>query len=113
MVDPFFRPVAATGAGSTSIDAGLREHMQRVYNYMAGGLVATGLVSFTIAHTQLAEIIFGSPLKWIAILGPLAFMFFLPGMSRYSIGQMKVLFWSFCAVMGLSMTTIFFAYSEA
>jgi hypothetical protein len=30
---------------AASIDAGLRAHMQRVYAYMGGGLVLTGLVA--------------------------------------------------------------------
>ena len=28
------------------IDAGLRVHMQRVYGYMAGGLVLTGIIAY-------------------------------------------------------------------
>ena len=114
MVDPFFRPVTATASGgATSYDAGLRAHMQRVYNYMAGGLAVTGAIAYVVAHTALAVIIFGSPLKWLVMLGPLAFLFFLPGMQRYSMGQCQALFWSFCAMMGLSFSTIFFAYSQA
>jgi len=112
MSDPFFRPVTAA-AGATSFDAGLRAHMQRVFNYMAGGLVLTGIVAYVVANTVLAQIIFGSPLRWVAILGPLAFLFFLPRIGRYSLAGTKALFWSFCGVMGLSMATIFLAYSEA
>jgi FtsH-binding integral membrane protein len=113
MADPLFRSAVAGVSGATSFDAGLRAHMQRVFNYMAGGLVLTGGVAWIVAHTVLAEIIFGSPLRWLVMLGPLAFLFFLPGMSRYSIGQMKALFWGFCTVMGLSLATIFLVYSNA
>jgi uncharacterized protein len=113
MAEPFFRPAVAGAAGSASFDAGLRTHMQRVYNYMSGGLAATGLVAYIVAHTALAAIIFGSPLKWLVMLGPLAFLFFIPGMGRYSVGQCQALFWSFCTVMGLSLSTIFFVYSDA
>src|ERR1700733_15126579 len=113
MVDPFFRPVTAGATGATSYDAGLRAHMQRVYNYMAGGLAVTGIIAYVIAHTALATIIFGSPLRWLVMLGPLAFLFFLPGMARYSMGQCQALFWSFCSVMGLSLATIFFVYTQA
>jgi FtsH-binding integral membrane protein len=113
MAEPFFRPAVAGSAGSASFDAGLRAHMQRVFNYMAGGLAATGAVAYVVAHTALAGLIFGTPLKWVVMLGPLAFMFFLPGMGRYSVGQCQALFWSFCAVMGLSLSSIFFVYSNA
>jgi len=113
MSDPFFRPVAAGATGAASFDAGLRTHMQRVFNYMAGGLVATGLVAYVVANTALAGIIFGSPLRYLVMLGPLVFLFFLPGMNRYSLGQTKALFWGFCAVMGLSLSTVFLVYSQA
>jgi FtsH-binding integral membrane protein len=113
MSDPFFRPAVAGAAGATSFDAGLRAHMQRVYNYMAGGLALTGLIAYVVAHTALAVIIFGSPLKWLVVFAPFAFLFFMPGMNRYSATQMKVLFWAFCGVMGLSLATVFFVYSQA
>src|ERR1700689_3414835 len=79
MSDPFFRPAVAGVAGATSFDAGLRAHMQRVFNYMAGGLAATGLVAYVVANTALAGIIFGSPLRYVVLLGPRAFLFFMSG----------------------------------
>jgi FtsH-binding integral membrane protein len=113
MSDPFFRPVAAGVSGATSFDAGLRAHMQRVFNYMAGGLALTGVVAYVVASTPLAGLIFGTPLRYLVMLAPLAFLFFLPGMNRYSLGQTKALFWGFCGVMGLSLATIFLVYSQA
>src|ERR1700744_5069047 len=110
MSDPVFRSVA-TGLGA-QVDEGLRTHMQRVFNYMAGGLVITGAVAFIVANTVLAQIIFGSPLRWLVMLAPLGFLFFLPNMGRYSLSATRTLFWSFCGVMGLSMASIFLVYSE-
>src|SRR5689334_13644541 len=42
--DPRTRRFA--GPDVAAIDAGLRAHMLRVYNYMAGGLAVTGLVAY-------------------------------------------------------------------
>ena len=42
---PRFGATVARGAES-AIDAGLRAHMIRVYNYMASGLVITGVAAF-------------------------------------------------------------------
>ncbi len=44
----FDRPSVGLRAGSTGavIDEGLRSYMLRVYNYMTGGLVITGLVAY-------------------------------------------------------------------
>ena len=50
------RPIwtSPTGYGATTadaaIDAGLRAYMLRVYNWMASGLLLTGIVAYFIAH---------------------------------------------------------------
>lgn len=36
---------------TAEIDAGLRQYMVRVYNYMAGGLAISGLVAYLAAST--------------------------------------------------------------
>jgi FtsH-binding integral membrane protein len=42
-------------------DEGLRSHMLRVYNYMGGGLVLTGLVALLVASTPaIYQPIFGT-----------------------------------------------------
>ena len=57
-------------------DEGLRRHMLRVYNYMGGGLVLTGIVALLVASTPaIYQPIFGTPLKWVVMLAPLAFIF--------------------------------------
>lgn len=112
MADQFSRPVNATAAGT--FDAGLRAHMQRVFNYMGGGLALTGLVAFITANTPLFGIIFGTPLKWVAILAPLVFIIFLQlKFQSMTASRLRVLFWSFCAVMGLSLSMIFMVFTGA
>jgi uncharacterized protein len=39
-------------ATSAVLDAGLRAYMLRVYNWMASGLLLTGIVAFVIANTS-------------------------------------------------------------
>ena len=59
-------------------DEGLRQHMLQVYGFMTLGLVLTGVVALMVAtNTPLAALIFGTPLKWVVMLAPLAFVFFL------------------------------------
>jgi len=93
------RPTAA------ELDVGLRQHMLRVYNYMGLGLVLTGLVAFLVASTPAIYIpIFTSPLKWVVMLAPLAFVFFLSfRIHAISSSTAQLVFWAFCGVMGLSM----------
>src|ERR1700760_1562770 len=55
-------------------DAGLRAYMQRVYSYMAGGLVVTGFVAYAAAASGLYQAIADTPLIWIVMLAPLGFV---------------------------------------
>ena len=90
----------ATRAAETAavLDAGLRAYMLRVYNWMASGLVLTGIVAYAIANTGAdrrvlsagadaarAEVHAPAPLAWIAMFAPLAFVLVLSfGVNRLS-----------------------------
>jgi uncharacterized protein len=116
MVDPFFRSDVSgkEAVAGVSYDAGLRAHMQRVFNYMGGGLAITGLVAFVVANTPLAAVVFGTPLKWVAIFAPLVFMIYMNvKFMSMSAARAQTLFWLFCGVMGLSMAALFMAFTGA
>ncbi len=113
MAQDYFRS-SITAASGTSFDAGLRAHMQRIFNYMAAGLALTGAIAFFVANTPLAAIIYGTPLKWLAMLSPFAFFMYLNfKMQSISVGKARALFWAFCATMGLSMGVIFLVFTQA
>ncbi len=108
------------GAGSRTIDqaafdAGLRAHMLRVYNFMTLGLALTGVVALLVASTPaLYTVIFGTPLKWVVMLAPLAFIMVLSWkFETMSASGLQTLFWVFCGVMGLSMAAIFLVFTGA
>jgi hypothetical protein len=118
----FDRPTIAAGrAGdAAAIDVGLRSYMLKVYNYMTVGLVVTGLVAygaFAMAFDQSGLTAFGqaiyvSPLKYVIMLAPLAFVLVLSfGIAKLSAGTAQLLFWAFAAVMGLSLSSIFAVYT--
>jgi FtsH-binding integral membrane protein len=105
-----------TGAIRTDrapFDERLRRHMLAVYNYMALGLVITGLVAFIVGTTPALYVpIFSTPLKWVVMLAPLAFVFFFSfRIQSLSAGSAQALFWLFCAVMGLSLASIFLVFT--
>jgi FtsH-binding integral membrane protein len=125
----------ATGARSAEIDAGLRAHMNKVYGTMSGGLLITALAAWAIAGlsvtsdpagatmalregqylTGLGEAIYGSPLRWVIMFAPLAFLFFGWGalMRRGSAATVQLGFFAFAAVMGLSLSSIFLVFTGA
>jgi FtsH-binding integral membrane protein len=55
-----------------------------------------------------------SALGWIVTLSPLAIVFAMSfGANRMSTGTLQLLFWAFAGLMGLSMSTLFLAYTGA
>ena len=118
----FDRNYALRGVGTdraVAYDMGLRAHMIRVYNYMAGGVALTGAVAwltyqYAVSNPAFAHALFGSPLLWVVMLAPLGLVFFL----SFRIGHMqastaRTLFFVYAGILGLSLATIFMAYTAA
>jgi hypothetical protein len=111
---------AATTRTQVEVDQGLRAFMLGVYNNMILGLAISGLVAFgtnmlavtqtsagRIALTPLGQALYMSPLKWVVMLAPLAFIFFFSfRMDKMSAAAARTTFLAFAAVMGLSLSTI-------
>jgi len=113
--EPGNRWTASRGAAlpEIGIDVGLREHMLRVYNYMAGGLALTGAVAYFTASSGFYASLVGTPLIWLVMLAPLGFVFALSyGLSRFSLGAAQALYWAYSAVNGLSLAVIFLVYTH-
>jgi FtsH-binding integral membrane protein len=118
---------SAARAGAAEIDQGLRAYMLGVYNYMTVGLAITGLVAMgtnMMAVTQSAtggraltafgQALYLSPLKWVVMLLPLAFVFFFSfRIDRMSASTAKGVFLLFAAAMGLSLSSVLFIYTGA
>jgi len=122
MADPYrttMRNTASTGAAETAeFDAGLRKYMLSVYNYMASGVLLTGVVAMVFGNMmtgnpELAQTLFASPLRWALMLAPLAFVMVLSfGVNRMSAGMLQTVFWAFAATMGVSMSWIFLVFTD-
>lgn len=106
-------------------DEGLRAYMLRVYNYMAVGVFVTGIVAYLTSSaaittgptgakvlTQFGQLIYVSALKWVIMLAPLAFVFFISfRIYKMSVTGAQIAFWLFAAAMGLSLSSIFLVYT--
>ena len=111
-------PAAATvGVPRAARDAGLRSYMLSVYNYMASGVLLTGIVAMLFAPYARDVLINAagtgiSPIGWLVMLSPLGFVFAMSfGVNRMKTGTLQLLFWAFATVMGLSMSTIFITFT--
>ena len=102
----------ASGARDEVRDAGLRSYMLSVYNYMASGILLTGIVALAFALSGYAQAVFQTPLRWVIALAPLGFVFAMSfGQGKFSTSTLKAMFWGFAVTMGLSLSSIFFVYS--
>ena len=123
----------AGGVRTATIDAGLRAHMNKVYGTMSVGMLITFAAAWAISGlattsdpasaaaamsngtmlTNLGVAIYGSPLKWVIMLAPLAFIFFGFGaaMNRFSAAGVQTTFYVFAALMGLSLSSIFLQFT--
>lgn len=114
---------ASTRSG-VQIDQGLRDYMMRVYNFMAGGLCVTALVSYLIANTSAIRLFYTfnsagqavgmSALSWLALFAPFIMIFaFGWVMVKGTTAQVQGTFWAFAAVMGAALAPILMIYTGA
>ena len=110
------------------MDEGLRSYMLKVYNYMASGILLTGIISLIffqlsvvtdangsiVALTSIGNTLFFSGFKWIVMLAPLGVVFYMSfGINKMSATKAQGTFWVFAALMGLSLSSIFLIYTGA
>lgn len=116
----------AFGAGyaraGVDVDQGLRSFMIGVYNHMITGLAVSGLVALGTnmlaggsvrTLTPFGQMLYLSPLKWVVMLAPLAFiLFFSFRVDRMSASTARTMFYAFAGVMGLSLSTILMVFTK-
>jgi uncharacterized protein len=94
------------------IDAGLREYMLRVYNYMASGLALTGIVAYVSAYSGFYASIARTPLIWLVILAPLGLVMLMSfGINRMRASTLQMVFWLYSGLMGLSLAMVFLVFT--
>jgi uncharacterized protein len=112
--DTRYDGINATGAGQMDAarDEGLRSYMLKIYNYMASGVLLTGVVAMLFAESGMAAQVMGTGIGFMIKLSPLAFILVLSfGVNKMSQATLQAVFWAFAVVMGLSMSTIFLVYT--
>ena len=124
--------VAAGSRADAGIDEGLRAYMLKVYNLMALGLAITGVAALgtimlatttdpsaavaTLGNgkmlTAFGAAIYGSPLRWVVMLAPLAAVFFLSfRIQSMSVAAAQTAFWVYAGLVGLSLSSIFLVFT--
>jgi len=106
---------------AAEVDQGLRSFMLGVYNNMITGLAVSGLVAMGTnmlaggsrrTLTPFGELLYVSPLKWVVMLAPLAFiLLFSFRADKMSASSARAMFYAFAAVMGLSLSSILMVFT--
>jgi hypothetical protein len=127
----FDRNVAARGGfadRAAVVDAGLRAYMLRVYNYMAAAVALTGVVAYATfsaavitdatgritSLTPFGQAIFGGPLAIVLMLGTLGLVFFISfRINRLQFTTALALFMLYAALLGITLSSVFLAYTGA
>jgi uncharacterized protein len=104
-------------------DEGLRNYMLKIYNFMAMGLVVTGVFAFsTLNFPPLAGLMFNigpngefistSGLGMLISFAPLGIaIYFFMDLGRMSVSTAQTLFWVYAAVMGMSLSYLGLVYT--
>jgi FtsH-binding integral membrane protein len=124
---------ASAGVRTAEIDQGLRAHMNKVYGMMSIGMLVTAAAAWAIAGlsvtadpsasgialrdgeylSSFGALIHATPLRWVIMLAPLAFVFFGFGalMRNARAATVQLAFYAFAALIGLSLSSIFLVYT--
>ncbi|MDH2352523.1 Bax inhibitor-1/YccA family protein [Bradyrhizobium sp. SSUT112] len=105
--------LTASGGGTIALDAGLRDYMMRIYNYMAAGVGVTAVVAW-LTFQLTGPALLQSPLMWVFILAPLALVFFIGSrINTLSVSTARLLFFIYAALVGVSLSTLLHIYTSA
>lgn len=93
------------------IHYGLRKYMMGVYNKMTLALIVTGCVAYF--GSPFLKPLMSTPIWWLFVFAPLGFVLaFTYFMNRLSVSAAQVLFYTFSALMGISMSSLFAVYTD-
>jgi FtsH-binding integral membrane protein len=108
-------------AEAAEVDVGLRQYMLRVYNYMASGLLLSGVVALLVVNTSAQGLFFRvvdgrlagyTGLGLLAVFAPIGLILAMSfGASRMKANTLKVLYWVFTATMGIGLSVALLAYT--
>ena len=104
----------AAGARSAQIDQGLRAHMNKVYGTMSVGMIITFLAAWAVGNNAaMMEVLFTGITRYLVMFAPLVLVFaFSAVINKLSAAAAQLFFYTFAAVMGVSISYIFVVFTD-
>jgi len=88
--------------------------LAKVFNWMAVGLAITGAIAYFVAASGMVRTLIASPIFFILVLAELGLVFFLSArIDKIQPGTATGLFVGYSALNGITLSTIFLAYTHA
>jgi uncharacterized protein len=88
--------------------------LAKVFNWMAMGLAITGAIAYFVAASGMVRTLIASPVFFILVLVELGLVFFLSArIDKIQPGTATGLFIGYSALNGVTLSTIFLAYTHA
>ncbi len=97
-------------------------YFNKIYSYMSQALGLSALTAYLASKEPLLNLFYThsqsgltySWIGWLAILSPLFLVFYINSQSAIqNIAKTKIIFWSFSALMGISLANVFLLYTAA
>ena len=103
-----------TGRADMAVDAGLRAFMLGVYNKMALGLLLSAVLAYVAATVPpVTQIVFGTPLVWVVMFGPIAILLMSSfTMRNPSPAAATLVYWRVVALIGTGMGALLMYYAN-
>jgi FtsH-binding integral membrane protein len=112
-----YRPEQPAWIDGRTADTAERERtfIRSVYAWMFGGLILTALAAMWVMNSPaMQRLVFETPLRWVLLIAELGLVFYMSfRITRMSPATAASVFLVFSLLNGLTLSAIFFVYTQA
>jgi FtsH-binding integral membrane protein len=114
-MDRFDQQPAWISSSTAETDLRVRTFIRSVYAWMFGGLLLTAFAAvWVVSSPAMQQLVFGTPLRWVLLIAEFGLVVILSAaLRRLSPAAAASMFLVFSLINGLTLSVIFFAYTQA
>jgi uncharacterized protein len=114
-MDRFDQQPAWISSSTAETDLRVRTFIRSVYAWMFGGLLLTAFAAvWVVSSPAMQQLVFGTPLRWVLLIAEFGLVLILSAaLRRLSPAAAASMFLVFSLINGLTLSVIFFAYTQA
>jgi FtsH-binding integral membrane protein len=111
----FDQQPAWVSSSTAETDLRVRTFIRSVYAWMFGGLLLTAFAAvWVVSSPAMQQLVFGTPLRWVLLIAEFGLVVVLSAaLKRLSPAAAASMFLVFSLINGLTLSVIFFAYTQA